>query len=176
MADHGLLRLSAWEHPTRQYLFDAVTGQYRKVHNAAPHLGAAGCAAEVKVGFRLGNRPTKLVAVYTDGTRLLLSVGDRTIDLEATGLRTARKVTGPFARRFLVTRDDRELLSVPFVATFAEGDPFKGDIFDYIEHATKSRTALLRTLYSWCRSQQGHDISKPGFFDGLDAFLEEHGS
>jgi hypothetical protein len=174
MGEEGLIRLSAWEHPTRQFLFEPVSGRYRTVDSASPQVGAAGCAGEVKVGFRIGRRPTVLVAVYTDGTRLLLSIGERTFDLGEPGLRATRKVTGLFVRRFVVIRQEREVFSIPVIATPAEGDPFKGDIFDYVESATKSRTDRLRTVYMWRKSRRGHNVTTPGFFDELEAFLREH--
>lgn len=108
------------------------------------------------------------VSVYASSRRLLLRVGTDLVIWPDASLLVRRSGPMPFIKQFEVTQGARSVLTVRYRHSDTETWPDNGDIFSYVQRATRSAGQVARTIAFWDAHAAGRDILSQEVANELD--------
>lgn len=173
----GMIRLRSLpgEH---DYQLDPDTGTYSRRRNniwrKPPGNGFAGCAHEDFLQDSVGGRTKVLVACYSDGEHLILSIGREKFVLDTPGVRIEKTKPDRHSRRVTITAQDRVLFdgtfSWPFLTLAPLPSPVWGDAFDFAMQTMESRARIYRTIYVFWAINERRNSDSPEFGEQVDQY------
>jgi hypothetical protein len=175
MAGMIKLRSTPGDH---DYHLDPDTGTYSRRRNniwrKPDGNGFAGCAHEDFLQDSVGGRTKVLVACYSDGEHLILSIGRDKFLLDTPGVRVEKTKPDRRSRRVTITAHDRVLFdgtfSWPFLTLAPPPSPTFGDVFDFVIQTMESPARIYRTIYVFWAINERRNEDTPAFEEQVDQY------
>jgi hypothetical protein len=160
------------------YLLEPDTGTYSRRRNniwrKPDGNGFAGCAHEDFLQDSVGGRTKVLVACYSDGEHLILSIGRDKFLLDTPGVRVEKTKPDRRSTKVSIIARDRVLFdglfSWPLVTLMTPPSTVWGDAFDFAIQTMESRARIYRTIYVfWAINERRNEVT-PAFEEQVDQY------
>jgi hypothetical protein len=172
-----MVKLDDYDGDNYEYTLDPATGVYssRRVAPQQEPVGRCGFASEERLKDPNRGRVRVLVAIYSDGERLLFSIHSHVFVLSAPGARVEKVRPWLLNRRVSVLDQGRVVFEATFLRSWLKWSswPEQGDIFDYARRCLRSRESIFRSIFVWHASCRGQSIRGSAFQAEMERYVGE---
>lgn len=159
----------------RIYRLDAETGHVEilKCKTTQEAFGrSVGYAAWVRVGL-LRAAEKKFVALFTDGTTLLLRYGDKAIDCLANRIEASREDGILGVKHFRLAVNGKAVIDDSYFWLDTATWPDNGDILSHVSRITRTRESMFFIVLLRKASLEGRDVNTPEVAQELKSRADE---
>jgi hypothetical protein len=172
-----MLRLDDYGGYRYEYTLDPATGQYAR-HRMAwnrKRAGPSGYASEERLKDPVRGNAKILVAIYTDGQRLLFAIHNEVFVISQPGVRIRVEKPGLLRRRVWIVDRERVVFDALFSWSWLEMStwPADGDIFHYARWCTGSREGIFRLVYYWQAAKEARSTRGRAFQDEVQQYVTD---